>query len=1552
MATILSNILVDSNTSVLLLDTNILPNNNDIVVLLSNNYIPGRIVSVRDTTGFLSTTKRIIVSTTSGVSFLNGTSSVVLNQPFAFITVANLTEDTWVLQNTFAFPAEESAASLITLTAHDVFTSTAYVYDKVSTTYLQVSSLNTLTNIVIQKDAIINKNLFVNTTYSNTSTSVGDAFIGGAAFVTRHLDIAGNATFQGNTSMNIVNMYGATNLAGPATASNLTVNILTGASNTTLTNLSTTALTAFGSTVYVLNSQIHASSVAATNFIGSNMTYLSSLSTTGSVYINNSLSTTRSASIGLDLTVTRTINASNFAVSNITVANDVVVFGTTKTNNLSNYFMAGFSSISTNGQVVLGNITYTNATLSSAFIQVSSVVANRILTSTLTVGGNSLFYSSISTFAPMGIAADVFMPNNTINLANMTVSSISTTGLITTNGLSTNTLNVNRQITFGNATLITATLLSTLIVQGIQAVVSSIMGDGSQLYNLNAVSTQSIQSTIAGLGTYGYISSLELRPTSADIANSTMIGLGSAGYISSQQIRSTVAGLGQTYVSTVTLFPFNITTGVSTNILYAGNAGGTQTQITTTGILGEVPLLTTAPAVDFFSGDATSVLYNARTQNFSMSFGISNDNTARITATGTDMRIGGTGKVVVGSELWIARPLTNYNNLLGDGITRVTGSNISTTYMNATVGDISSFIGFGHGQISSLASSIMLDFVPSSLIGLGTLGYISSATLNSSLQSTVQGLGTYGYVSTLSLYSSQTGLGTLGYVSTLSMISSLIGLGTLGYISSATLNSSLQSTVQGLGTYGYVSTLSLYSSQTGLGTIGYVSTLSMTSTIVGLGTFGYVSTPSMISTIVGLGTFGYISAATLNSTTKGIMFAVSTIVNSYYATAYSGTILYLNNSVASGAYKALQSITSEATSGSSVTPLGPGASATLAGSFLTDFGIPTFIPAGFWDINLYASADTGTDVLVYATLTLVRAAGGSVVIASTATYPTNVPSTKTELNVSLNLLFTDCAPGDKLLLQFYGKNTDTENSHNLTLYFEGDGYSHMHTTYGTLIPEATLASTVNGLGHSRYVSTAAIQQGFSTLALFTSNTSNYIGESAKVSSLESFASSIGIQGGKPFYPLDVYGSGGTADNARFTGSVLFATDSGATGAKRTYGRITGTGTVAAPTSGTLAIQGTGSNITFTPAAFFNSNIMTLNTGTTLANYGFVGINCNSPQYQLDINGNQYITGNLSTTGTVGVGTNLMVRGTTTFHGTARFNAGGSFNNVAPTFEAGATFNTTAPTFVGATFSNASFTTAAPTFGAGATFNTTAPTFVGATFSNASFTTAAPSFSAGATFNNATLSNATFVTNAPVFNSGAKFNSNTPTFHNATLSNATFVTNAPVFNSGATFNSNTPTFHNATFSNASFTTAAPSFSAGATFNTTAPIFNAGATFNTTVPTFVGATFSNASFTTAAPTFGAGATFNTTAPVFNAGATFNTTAPSFPGGATFGNGATFSGGATFNTTAPSFSAGAAFTGTAPTFSMAVTFASNVTAVNFIGNGSQLTNLPAGTFPVTTL
>jgi len=69
----------------------------------------------------------------------------------------------------------------------------------------------------------------------------------------------------------------------------------------------------------------------------------------------------------------------------------------------------------------------------------------------------------------------------------------------------------------------------------------------SSLASLGYVSSTQLASTVTGLGTSGYISSSQLI--------STIIGLGSLRYVSSSQIVSTVANLGTTgYVSTASLY--------------------------------------------------------------------------------------------------------------------------------------------------------------------------------------------------------------------------------------------------------------------------------------------------------------------------------------------------------------------------------------------------------------------------------------------------------------------------------------------------------------------------------------------------------------------------------------------------------------------------------------------------------------------------------------------------------------------------------------------------------------------------------------------------------------------------------------------------------------------------------------------------------------------------------------------------------------------------------------------------------------------------------------
>ena len=89
---------VNSNTSVILINSRLTSNYTDEVVLLNSTIVPGRIVTVRDTAGALSTTKRIVVSTMLGVNFFdsNYPSTIIINQPYSFLTTLNQTTNSWI----------------------------------------------------------------------------------------------------------------------------------------------------------------------------------------------------------------------------------------------------------------------------------------------------------------------------------------------------------------------------------------------------------------------------------------------------------------------------------------------------------------------------------------------------------------------------------------------------------------------------------------------------------------------------------------------------------------------------------------------------------------------------------------------------------------------------------------------------------------------------------------------------------------------------------------------------------------------------------------------------------------------------------------------------------------------------------------------------------------------------------------------------------------------------------------------------------------------------------------------------------------------------------------------------------------------------------------------------------------------------------------------------------------------------------------------------------------------------------------------------------------
>jgi hypothetical protein len=502
------------------------------------------------------------------------------------------------------------------------------------------------------------------------------------------------------------------------------------------------------------------------------------------------------------------------------------------------------------------------------------------------------------------------------------------------------------------------------------------------------------------------------------------------------------------------------------------------------------------------------------------------------------------------------------NYFIGDGSLLTNLNAISSLQLTSTVeglgtyGYVSTLTLFSTtaGLQNYISTFIDPTELASTVVGIGSAGFISSIGFDVKLASTVAGLGTAGYIYSLSLYSSITGsLSSLSkavgpVVTPSNLFSTVDGLGTAGYISSLSLYSSITgslstfstalgpvvtpsnlfSTVDGLGTAGYVSTPSLYSSITGslstfstaLGPV--VSPSNLFSTVAGLGQV-YISSFDYFfpSTVIGLGTSGYVSTASLASTTSflqdEIQYGLSTLSTAIQtAGSYTAQTLYLNQSVDVTPYKALgaNEIVSN-TLYSTITSVPGNSDSNLLCAFQTDFSLPTFIPSGIWDLNLFVDAGITGSILYYYNLYFRASGGAESLLFQSKTVPVGNTGIQQYTN-SLPVNYTPIPNGSTIVMKVYGSNINSP-TRTVTCYFQDGYYSHVHTTFNSpsysggsgisslsttvsenynyftsqfLSTNFNLYSTVAGLGTAGYVSTASL---YSSIAGSLSSFSTAIG---------------------------------------------------------------------------------------------------------------------------------------------------------------------------------------------------------------------------------------------------------------------------------------------------------------------------------------------------------------------------------------------------------------------------------------------------------------------------
>ena len=698
---------------------------------LSTNTVPSTIIGL-GTFGYISSTQ--LYSTVTGLVDHQELGSTIIGLgTFGYLST-NTVPSTIVGLGTFGYLSSFDSISSLNISTGNLFAN-IFTTRSVSTNLISSGSLIT---------SIINAASYNGTTIGGNINMNGSVFPTTGGGVNRDLGSITNRwnNFFVSTISSIHTTTSTILVQNTITASTLNVGAATG-TNLAFLNISTNSITGF--------------SIIGTTILSTQAIFCSSLQIGPADAILDILGPLRTQDISTVTCQASTLTANTITVNGI-FGGPLVANGTT-TQNLnpftvgaqigfgSNTSQLGFYSEghfrSTFTQVIqptldndsFSNVVRINGNISSQNIFVSSIfgtlVSSPVIACSNLVGtapGNAIYSQN---FYPQGVNILGFGTGGPGNGPWDSASiRLTQTSSIVTNNISAGVINV-----------------------------SSIRGDGSRLLNLNAISSLSLESTIIGLGTFGYLSTNTIPSTiiglgtfgylSTNTVPSTIIGLGTFGYLSTNTVPSTIIGLGTFgYLSTNTV-PSTID-----GLGLFGYISSTQLTSTVTG-LGNIYMSTFTGSTNFISsGQGFISTLNVN----SLTFGPGNG--------------------------WL--DLTALRAVL-----------VSTIQIDAAIGNFSSISGNG-SQIVALNAISSLS-LQSTIVGLGTFGYLSTNTV----PSTIIGLGTFGYLSTNTVPSTIIGLGTFGYLSTNTVPSTIVGLGSFGYISST----QLVSTVIGLGNI-YISTAS------------------------------------------------------------------------------------------------------------------------------------------------------------------------------------------------------------------------------------------------------------------------------------------------------------------------------------------------------------------------------------------------------------------------------------------------------------------------------------------------------------------------------------------------------------------------------------------------------------------------------------------------------------------------------------------------------------------------------------------------------------------------
>jgi hypothetical protein len=448
---------------------------------------------------------------------------------------------------------------------------------------------------------------------------------------------------------------------------------------------------------------------------------------------------------------------------------------------------------------------------------------------------------------------------------------------------------------------------------------------------------------VAGTGRFQTVSTLALITSSingqtvAQLATlpiqSTVVGLGTAGYISSTQLASTQAYLlavTSTGLSSVALFTSNTSNyargflvDFSTPVSSVSTAAGL-TSNWSRGLL--IDFSTPVSSVGLFTSNtsnwsrnllqdwstpvSTVALFTSNTSNYARNI-LQDWSTARqSTVAGL-----GTATYISAAQLYSTVAGITFSGSTNTlSASRIFTSSLNAAYVTSVQGYISSLVvdslqlGFNNAffemgdVIATSLSTLQVNTGILTTSGVICTPQIIVSTINgtapvnpTNITSTVAGLGTSGYVSsfvpvyvslsTAALFTSNTSnyarnllqdfstpttntsnffVPLLANNYSTNLTSTVAGLGTAGYISTATFLSSMLGMTSNISSM--IDPVELASTVVGLGTIGFTSSIGLTailnSTVAGVNTYvsSMIDPVELASSITSLGTQGFISS--------------------------------------------------------------------------------------------------------------------------------------------------------------------------------------------------------------------------------------------------------------------------------------------------------------------------------------------------------------------------------------------------------------------------------------------------------------------------------------------------------------------------------------------------------------------------------------------------------------------------------------------------------------------------------------------------------------------